>query len=187
MNASRRNALIVGAGLAAAAAGYGAHRWLRLGGAVKPGGIDQLLALNLPDAEGRPQPVTQWRGKLLLANFWATWCEPCREEVPALIRSQQIHRDKNLQIVGISIDSADKVSQFSKTYGITYPLLIGGLESIELVRALGNRSGGLPFTVLVSPQGRLLASHLGGLTDRTLAEFLAPHLQGIASSAEKLP
>lgn len=176
MNSGRRNALIVVAALAAAAAGYGANRWLRRSGPAETGGVAQLMGLNLPDATGKPQPVAQWRGKLLLANFWATWCEPCREEVPALIRSQQKNRDKNLQIVGISIDSADKVSQFAKTYGISYPLLIGGLESIELVRTLGNRSGGLPFTVLVSPQGQLLATHLGGLTERSLAEFLEPHL-----------
>lgn len=181
MNAGRRNALIVVAALAAAAAGYGANRWLRRSGAATPEGVAQLMDLSLPDATGRPQPMTQWRGRLLLVNFWATWCEPCREEVPALIRSQQANRDKNLQIVGISVDSADKVSEFAKTYSISYPLVIGGLESIELVRTLGNRSGGLPFTVLVSPKGALLATHLGGLTDRSLADFLRPHLPGTAS------
>jgi len=138
--------------------------------------MNTLLALNLPDLAGRSQPVSQWRGRLLLVNFWATWCEPCREEVPALIRTQAIYGPKNLQIVGISIDSVDKVSEFSRSFKINYPLLVGGLESIDLVRQLGNRAGALPYSVLVSPVGTLLASHLGGMNDQALAAFLQPHL-----------
>ena len=168
MNASRRNALIVGAGLAAAAAGYGAHRWLRLGGAVKPGGIDQLLALNLPDAEGRPQPVTQWRGKLLLANFWATWCEPCREEMPLLVKAHQQYAPKNLQIVGIALDSVAKVQQFAKELNIPYPLALGSLGAIDITRKFGNTAAGLPYTLAVAADGRVATRHLGGMTSAQL-------------------
>jgi thiol-disulfide isomerase/thioredoxin len=182
MKISRRHLLFGLAGIAAGAGGLGLQQWLRQRGAdtdkgtSSAAGMSTLLALNLPDLAGKSQPVSQWRGRLLLVNFWATWCEPCREEVPALIRTQAIYGPKNLQIVGISIDSVDKISDFSKSFKINYPLLVGGLESIELVRQLGNRAGALPYSVLVSPGGGLLASHLGGMNDQALATFLQPHL-----------
>lgn len=178
MNAARRNALIGIAALAAGGAGLALQHYMRARRepSVEPASLGTLLALSLPDPSGKLQAIAQWKGRLLLVNFWATWCEPCREEVPALVRAQEIYRVKNLQIVGISIDSADKVSEFSTKYKINYPLVLGGLESTDLVRKLGNRSGALPYSILVSPQGKLLDSHLGGMNDQSLANFVQPHL-----------
>ncbi|MBM3345704.1 MAG: TlpA family protein disulfide reductase [Betaproteobacteria bacterium] len=180
MKTSRRRLLLFGlAVITAAAGGFGVQQWLRARGvgSKRATGMSTLLALNLPDATGKPQPVSQWRGRLLLINFWATWCAPCREEVPALIRSQQAYAAKNLQTVGISIDSADKVAEFAAKLKINYPLLIAGLESIDLVRELGNPAGALPYSVLISPDSEFLASHLGGMNDQTLAAFLRPYLK----------
>ena len=180
MNTGRRVALIGLAALAAAGAGLALQRVLRSGRDASAGNsaAEALLRLRLPDPTGTPQSMSQWGNHALLVNFWATWCEPCREEIPALVRAQAINAGKNLQIVGIAIDSADKVLEFSTKYSINYPLVIGGLESIDLTRQLGNRAGALPFTVLISPTGTLLASHLGGMNDQSLATFLQPHLGG---------
>lgn len=175
MNGKRRSALFALAAVAAAGAGYALQRAWRAEGTSGQAAAT-LMRLTLPDLAGKPQALAQWGGRLLLVNFWATWCEPCRDEIPVLLRAQQKYAQKNLQTVGIAIDSADKVSEFSTKYGISYPVLIGGLESIELVRQLGNRAGALPFTVLVSPNGGVLSSHLGALSDQSLATTLSAHL-----------
>ena len=111
-----------------------------------------------------------------VVNFWATWCEPCREEIPALQRVQAKFAESGLETIGISIDHADKVQQFSRNMAITYPLLLGDASVIDLARALGNRAGGLPFTLVIDAQGKLLASKLGGITEAQLTEILLPVL-----------
>jgi thiol-disulfide isomerase/thioredoxin len=174
-HSKRRAALIALAALSAGAAGLGAQRWLRSGPQAVPA-VNVLFGLQLPDLQGRPQAFNQWRGRLLLANFWATWCEPCREEVPALVRLHEKSAGTSLQVVGISVDSAANVRDFADKFRISYPLVIGGLESIDLVRELGNRSGGLPFTVLLGTSGTLLATHIGAMNDQGLSQFVHPHL-----------
>jgi thiol-disulfide isomerase/thioredoxin len=117
---------------------------------------------------GREQALEQWRGKVLVVNFWATWCAPCREEIPDFVRLQDELGAKGLQFVGIAIDQADKVGQFQKEFSINYPLLIGGYGAIELSRALGNRLGALPFTALVGRDGDVAYVHMGPLKEAQL-------------------
>jgi thiol-disulfide isomerase/thioredoxin len=178
MDSGRRNALVAIVVVLAGGAGFALQRALRPESAARASGnaVAALFKLQLPDLAGRQQSFVQWRGRLLLVNFWATWCEPCREEVPALVRLQAKYGDKSVQLVGISIDSVDKISDFASKFAVNYPLTVGGLESIDLARQLGNRAGALPFTVLISPHGQLIASHLGGMNDRSLSEFVLPHL-----------
>jgi thiol-disulfide isomerase/thioredoxin len=87
-----------------------------------------LLALALPDTSGREQPLKQWKGKVVVVNFWATWCEPCREEMPRFVKLQDEYGDKGLQFVGIAIDQVDKVQRFSSEIHVNYPTLIGATE-----------------------------------------------------------
>lgn len=178
MNKTRRTALIGIVAIIAGGAGLVAQRAIRSVSTdtADPGSAKALLGLQFPDLAGKPQAFSQWNGRLLLVNFWATWCGPCREEIPALVRLQGKDEYKNLQIVGISIDSVAKVIDFSAEFKINYPLVIGGLESIDLTRQLGNRAAALPFTVLIAPDGRLLATHLGGMNDHSLAALLKPHV-----------
>ena len=132
-----------------------------------------LLALSLPDAAGKEQSIGQWRGKVVVVNFWATWCEPCREEMPEFIRAQTELGPRGLQFVGIAVDQADKVDRFAKDLGLNYPTLIGGYGAVELSKTLGNRIAALPFTIIVDRQGRVAHTQLGRLKPDQLRSIVA--------------
>ncbi|HEY1327778.1 MAG TPA: TlpA disulfide reductase family protein [Casimicrobiaceae bacterium] len=135
-----------------------------------------LLAVELPDAAGQLQRMDQWRGRVLVVNFWATWCVPCREEMPQFIRTQADEGGKGLQFVGIAVDSADKVAKFSKDIGLNYPTLVGGLGAMDLSRDLGNRLMALPFTIVLDRNGRVVHTQLGVLKLDKLHEVVDPLL-----------
>jgi thiol-disulfide isomerase/thioredoxin len=159
--------LVLIAAVLAASAGVFLHRAV-LTGSASADTVTELLRLELPDENGKIQKLSQWRGKILVINFWATWCEPCREEVPALVSMQARYASNGVQIVGIAVDSTDKVREFSRTYRINYPLVIGGLEVIDLSRKLGNKAGGLPYTLVLDRSGKVVSSHLGGMSKEEL-------------------
>ena len=120
-------AISVACGLALAAGVYVARSlWL----SVPAADAAALLAVALPDAEGQEQRLDQWRGKVLIVNFWATWCAPCREEMREFIRLQRADGAKGLQFVGIAVDQVDNVRQFAKEIELNYPALIGGLGAM---------------------------------------------------------
>ena len=129
---------------------------------------DPLLALTLPDIDGRDQPFEQWRGKVLIVNFWATWCEPCREEMPEFVKTQAKLGDKGLQFVGIAIDQPDKIRKFASEMGLNYPSLVGGYGALELSKSLGNRLMALPFSLVIDRQGRVVHTQLGPLKPEKL-------------------
>ena len=130
----RRTAIVAGATAAVLALGaglyFGALR--RDAGSGAGASAATLLALTLPDVAGKEEPLGQWRGKLLIVNFWATWCEPCREEMPEFVRVQREFGSKGLQFVGIAVDETDKVRRFAGEIGLNYPALIGGFGAMEL-------------------------------------------------------
>ena len=166
----RRDALILaGVGVAAAAAGA-------LSGVLylqSRSGAAGLLAARLNDLDGKPRRLLEWEGRALLCNFWATWCAPCREEVPLLVAAKQHMTASGPEIIGIGIDRADNIRQFATTYKINYPLLIGGATVIGVLRELGNASGALPYTVALDRSGALVYRKLGALTDAELRQVLA--------------
>ena len=168
-----RGGLIAGAGVIALATGV-YFGLLRTPDMERQDGAT-LLALSLPNAAGVEQSLSQWPGKVLVVNFWATWCAPCREEMPEFMRAQNEYGSKGLQFVGIAVDQADKVEQFSKEFGLNYPTLIGGYGAVELSRTLGNKLAALPFTIVVDRQGRIVHTQLGPLKPdklRTIVEKL---------------
>jgi peroxiredoxin len=120
-----------------------------------------LLELSLPDTSGHQEALSQWKGKVLVVNFWATWCAPCREEMPEFVKAQAELGPRGLQFVGIAVDEPDKAERFAQELGVNYPVLIGGYGAIELSRTLGNRVVALPFTVVVDRRGRVAQTHLG--------------------------
>jgi thiol-disulfide isomerase/thioredoxin len=139
---------------------------------VASNAVESLFALALPDLEGQPQRLEQWRGKLLVVNFWATWCAPCREEIPVFVKLQQKHAGAGLQFLGISIDQVDKTAEFSANFKINYPILIGTFDTMKVSRQFGNSKGVLPYTVIIDRKGNVVATEVGGLTMEKMGEIL---------------
>ncbi|MDD5175256.1 MAG: TlpA disulfide reductase family protein [Sterolibacterium sp.] len=140
--------------------------------------VAQLSALALPDTNAVTQPLNQWRGKLLIINFWATWCAPCREEMPGFSRLQKKYAAKGIQFVGIAIDSVNKVKEFSLPTPLTYPLLIASPPVMQILAGLGNAAGGLPFTVVLGRDGSLRQSRLGIWNETALEATILTYLEG---------
>jgi thiol-disulfide isomerase/thioredoxin len=170
MVTARRNALLL------AAAGIGSAAAGAVAGALalqSRSGAAELLAARYPDLDGRMHRLLDWRGKVLLCNFWATWCAPCREEVPILVSARQQWPAERFEVVGIAVDKRDNISEFSRTYQINYPVLVADATALELVRKLGNRTGGLPYTVVLDASGTITHRHLGAFSAADLRRVLA--------------
>jgi peroxiredoxin len=164
----RNTILLAAAGVLALAGGI----WLAVWDHTNPSS-DAVFALQLPDAAGVKQPLSQWRGKVLVVNFWATWCEPCREEMPEFARAQTEFGPRGVQFVGIAVDQADRVGRFARELNLNYPALIGGYDAMELSRSLGNVLVALPFTIVIDRQGRVVETHLGPMKPQQLRSTLA--------------
>jgi thiol-disulfide isomerase/thioredoxin len=137
------------------------------------GPVQALYAQTLLDAAGAPQALSQWKGKALLVNFWAPWCPPCVEEMPELSALQTEHAANKLQIIGIGIDTPANIAEFAKKFDIAYPLYVAGIQGTELSRQLGNKVGGLPYTVLIGADGQIKKTYLGILKFDQLRADLA--------------
>ncbi|TSA11642.1 MAG: TlpA family protein disulfide reductase [Betaproteobacteria bacterium] len=138
--------------------------------------VQKLMLAPLVDLNGKPQTLSYWRGKIIVVNFWATWCLPCREEIPALMKIHDKYVANGVEIVGIALDDVSKVRDFAAEMGIEYPLLIAGAEILDLSKPLGNRAGVLPFTVVLDRGGQMAYSHTGALTEAGFKLVLAPLL-----------
>lgn len=133
----------------------------------------------LPDRSGAMQPVTQWDGRIIVLNFWATWCTPCRTEIPLLNALQKEFNSRGVQVIGVAIDNADAVQEFiQNVVALNYPVLIGGNEAIGVVVRYGNVAGTLPYTVFIRRDGKIEAMASGALTEhyvrRTLGKMMQP-------------
>jgi len=135
-----------------------------------------VFAASFRDLDDKFQPLKQWRGKVVVLNFWAPWCPPCREEMPDFISLQDKHRERGLVFIGVALDEKIKVQAFADEMGVNYPILLGEMEAVDLARKIGNRLGGLPFTVVIDRNGRIVASEVGGLTLARLEKIVLPLL-----------
>ena len=131
-----------------------------------------LFATTLPDPQGTTQPFSQWKGQVIVVNFWATWCVPCREEMPHFIKMQDLYGKQGLTFVGIAIDKPERVSRFAKEIGVNYPLLVGDMSVFELARKAGNVGDLLPYTVIIDRQGRIVARRAGIYTEASLTPLI---------------
>lgn len=133
---------------------------------------DQLPAFTLNDMHGQARHSSEWQGKTLLINFWATWCPPCRKEIPLLIQAQNDHAEQGLQVIGIALEQAETVVEYAEEIGLNYPSLVGSVDVIDLGNQLGNQIGALPFSVLVAADGKIVTTHMGELNKEQLTELL---------------
>ena len=123
-----------------------------------------IPAVTLPNPEGETQTLSQWKGQPLLINFWATWCPPCREEIPDLIALQREFQDQGVVVIGIALDEARHVARFIQEFGIDYPVFVEPGRATQMNAAFGNPLGVLPYTVYVDSQGRIRKTHRGALS-----------------------
>lgn len=164
------------------AAGGGAYQWWLRGGSAAgqfpdpQATVERVYAARLADLNGSMQPLSQWRGQVMVINFWATWCVPCREEIPGFVRLQERYSSRGLVFVGIAIDEPQKVAEFAREFHINYPLLVGGMDTLELLRQTGNRGGVLPYTLIIDRRGKLVSREPGGLKEVKLEGVLRPLL-----------
>jgi len=134
--------------------------------------LDALWQLHFPDVQGQRQPLAQWRGQIVVLNFWASWCAPCREEMPDFAALRTQYRSKGVEFVGIAIDNAASVENFLRQYPVNYPILIGEGAAHSLARQLGNASGALPYTLVLDRKGNIVMTHLGRLPRAALEAAL---------------
>ena len=138
---------------------------------------DQLPEIALPGTDGRVHRLADWKGKPLAVNFWATWCDPCRREIPLLKGLRRQYAADGLEIVGIAIDDADKVKQYAAAHGMDYPLLLGDEGGLAAAAAFG-RETVLPFTVFADREGRVLTIKVGEL-HQDEAELILARLRDV--------
>lgn len=131
-----------------------------------------LWALGFPDADGRFQALSQWRGQVVVLNFWASWCNPCREEMPDFSALRTEYRPLGVEFIGIAIDNSANVAKFLRQRPVDYPILIGEGAANSLARQLGNPSGALPFTIVLDRRGNIVLRHLGRLPRAALDSVL---------------
>jgi len=112
-------------------------------------------------------------GKTVLINFWATWCAPCRQEMPMLMDLQRQYRSQGLQVIGIALDDAQSVSSFVETYGISYPILVGSEDVFATSDAYGNKEGVLPYSVLIDKQGVVRWNYAGIIRHEDISKLLS--------------
>ena len=132
----------------------------------------------LPHIDGSERRLSDWDGESRLVNFWATWCAPCRREIPLLKQLQTEEPEKGLQVIGIAVDYMEDVRAYAEAAQFNYPILVGQEEAIEVAEASGVEFIGLPFTMVISPDGTLVATHMG--------EIMQPHVDRIAEVMQDL-
>jgi thiol-disulfide isomerase/thioredoxin len=132
----------------------------------------------LPDPDGRVRRLSEWRGRHVLLNFWATWCPPCRHELPLLAASQKRYGTERLQVLGISLDDAKVLKTYLATSPTGFQTLVGDNEALPLMASYGHPRGSIPFSVLLGPDGKVLARKAGAFSQTELDALLKTYLPG---------
>jgi thiol-disulfide isomerase/thioredoxin len=131
-----------------------------------------LYTASFPDLEGKPRALGEWQGRIMVLNFWATWCPPCRDEIPAFIRVQNDYRDRGVTFVGLAADRPEPVARYAQEVGINYTILVSEDQTVGLAERAGNPQGALPYTAIVDREGRIVRNRLGPYTESQLRQVL---------------
>ena len=168
-SSNRRALLAVGAVALAAGSGLA---WWRRGRTSDASSIAPLWAAEFEQPDGTVLRLADFKGRALVVNFWATWCTPCVEEMPLLNAFFQQNKSKSWQVLGLAIDQPSAVKRFLGQNPVEYPVGLAGLNGTELMTALGNQAGGLPFTLVINPQGGLQFRKMGKLSESDISGWL---------------
>jgi thiol-disulfide isomerase/thioredoxin len=140
--------------------------------APQPTAVNQLWTAAVTNVDGKPQSLEMFKGHPVVINFWASWCGPCVEEMPALAQLHREYEKKGIQFVGLGVDSDQNVKAFLQKVKIDYPVYITGFGGADLARAFGNTAGGLPYTVVIDAKGTVLSTKLGQIQPDELKHTL---------------
>ncbi|EUJ09263.1 Peroxiredoxin [Methylophilaceae bacterium 11] len=135
-----------------------------------------LFAASFPNEHGENKPLNAYQGKIVVLNFWATWCEPCREEMPELSALHEAYANKNVVVLGIAIDDVNAINEFTKQTQVKYPLFAADMTGMELASNLGNNKGVLPYTVIIKADGTVHKTYFGRISKDLLEKSLLPLL-----------
>lgn len=174
----RTNLLIVVIAVLSLFAGMRTHESLRGLGNQVNSAIQKSVYPHprLTELNGQIVSLKKWSGNKLLVNFWASWCGPCREEMPLLSDVQDQWSTHNLQVIGIALDDPEEVMAYLKETPVSYTILISSEETINWMETLGNKANALPFTILLDEEGKLLTTFVGKLDKKTLLEWIQTYL-----------
>jgi thiol-disulfide isomerase/thioredoxin len=175
MTPARRGLLIGAAGVAAAAAGV--FSWQRraereAARREEAEAVALFFQQTLPDSEGGVFRFEQLRGHQVVANFWASWCAPCVEEMPELSTLATEVLAGGTRFVGVGVDNPEAVAKFAKKVPVSYPLVVANATGAFLAARFGNQAGGLPYTVVIDPAGRVKTKILGRVSIESLREMI---------------
>lgn len=134
-------------------------------------------AFSLPSLDGKRHELGEWRNKVVLLNFWASWCSPCQTEIRDLVAFQTKYGADGLQVVGIGMDDETKLRNVSRTLGINYPVLVASSTGNSLMSRYGNREGVVPYSVVISREGDVVYTHTGLINQEIFAEQVLPRLK----------
>lgn len=160
--------IITGISLLALFAGVLTSQWIYKTSLASDPAIKAFLSNPWQTPDGKPADTHQWQGKVLVVNFWASWCPPCVEEMPTLDLLQKEFLQQNVLFVGIGIDSPSNIRQFLEMTPVSYPILIGGMEGSAIAKQMGNTQGALPYTVIINAKGKSTFSKLGKISEEEL-------------------
>ena len=170
MNRTRRG-LTAGVAVGALAAGAGVAWWRFSPSPMQTGAEAAFWATTFEGPNGETVRLSDWRGKPLLVNFWATWCPPCVHELPLLNAFHDAQAPKGWQLVGLAVDQPSAVRNFLQKLPLRFPVGMAGLAGTELSRSLGNATGGLPFTVVFGAEGSVIHRKIGQVSEADLAQW----------------
>ena len=163
---------IIGISFLALLAGVFSSPWISKTGLFSEPAVKAFFANEWLSPDGKVLDTKEWEGKVLVVNFWGSWCPPCVEEMPELEKLQWEFSNQNVLFVGIAIDSPSNVREFLKKTQVSYPIAMGGMNGSQMYKALGNTQSALPFTVLLSPSGKVLNSKLGRISEDELRKSI---------------
>ena len=136
----------------------------------------------LTHLDGSERQLSDWDGESRLVNFWATWCGPCRREIPLLIQLQTDKPEKRLQVIGVAVDFMEDVRAYAEDARFNYPILVGQEDAIAVAEATGVEFIGLPFTMIIAGDGTLVGTHMGEIK-QTHVDRIAEIMQDLERGA----